>query len=335
MKVKTVFCIMLAVFVVFCFCNLLPSLVVVKQRQQPVYRGVIDLWHVETFEGGSGNRGKWLTTAVRQLESKHKGLYVQVTTYTYQQMLDKLSNGDTFDVISFASGVGNALLPYIVPIGVATQSLLDNFVEAGQINNVQYALPYSVGFYALFTRQSHLNKLGVQSPVDTLHLQLSVKIGKNSVKLKPLGCGFGTFNNPLQALDGVAVVDGEFTQYQAYEKFVGGKSFVTLLGTQRDVYRLSNRVDQGKIEQISCCVAGVYNDLAQYLAVSRFAQEKTEFCKQLIALITSDLVQQSLVNIQMLSPTDLNLYADGWMSLGEQSLDQYVVPNAFKDSVSG
>ncbi|MBR2974713.1 MAG: hypothetical protein IKC47_03110 [Clostridia bacterium] len=327
---KIVLCVTLSIFVVFCFCYVAP-LLHTKPLQQQEYRGVIDLWHVETFEGGSQNRQKWLNNVVRTFEKAHKGVYVCVATYTHQQAVEKLEAGQSFDVISFSVGTGNALLPHLAPLEVATQDVLDGFVDAGRVRGTQYALCYSTGFYALFARQKHLDSLGVTNlAADALNCNLDVKIGKNVVKLQPVGCGFGAFNNPTRALPELRC-DRLLTQYQAYEQFVGGKGFVVLLGTQRDAYRLTNRVQQGKMEDLAFCVLPTYTDLAQYLGISSSAGEKSEACRQLVGYLTSKEVQHSLCNVYLLSPTDLEVYGEGWMRQAQDALPTMSTPNVFID----
>lgn len=328
---KIVLAITLSVFVVFCFCYLAPMLQVEVLQQQDVYRGVLTFWHVETFEGGSQNRQRWLTSVARQFEKTHKGVYVSVETYTHQQVVEKLNAGETFDVISFAIGTGNAILPYLCPLEVSTQDVLDSFVDAGKADNTLYALCYSTGFYALFARQKHLDSLGVTNLINSAtNCNLDVKVGKNTIKLDSLGCGFGTFNNPLLALEG-ATSKAALTQYQAYEQFVGGKKFVVLLGTQRDAYRLTNRMEQGKIDALSFEVLPTYTDLAQYLGISSSAGEKTFACRELVELITSRQIQMELAKVHLLSPTDLGIYGDGWMKQAQDALPTMATPNVFVD----
>ena len=327
---KIVLSLVLAVFVVFCFCYLAPA-VGVQPATPPEYGGVINFWHVETFEGGSQNRQKWLNGVVRQFEKSHTGVYVCVSTYTHQQAVEKLESGETFDVVSFSVGTGNALLPYLCPLEVSTGDILDNFVDAGKVDNTLYALCYSTGFYALFARQKHLDSLGqvsLQSATQKGNLQ--VKIGKNLVTLDSMGYGVGNFNNPSLALDG-ATTRHNLTQYQAYEQFVGGKSFVVLLGTQRDAYRLSNRLDQGKIENLAFEVLPTYTDLAQYLALSTAAGEKATPCRQLVEYLTSTQVQMQLANLYLLSPTSLSVYGEGWMNQAQQMLPTISTPSVFVD----
>ena len=330
---KIVLSLVLAVFVVFCFCNLLP-LLNASPTQQGVFRGVLDLWHVETFEGGSSSRKSWLNSVARQFEKANKGIYVCVTTYTHQQAIDKLSAGESFDLVSFSVGTGNALLACLRPLETSTQYVLDNFLTAGSVGNTQYALAYSTGFYALFARQKHLDTLGIDDLVSNAsNCGMQVKVGKNKLTLASLGWGTGEFNSPLSALGGNEKGCSKLTQYQAYEQFVGGKNFVVLLGTQRDVYRLSNKVSQGKIDDLAFSVLPSYTDLVQYVGISNSAGQKTEYCQSFVEHLASKSVQLSLSDIYLLSPTNLTVYADGWMKQAQDCLPNFYVPNAFVDSV--
>ena len=330
--IKIVATTLIVVFVVFCFCYLAPMLSA-PSSQATLYRGVVDFWHIETFEGGSSSRKGWLNSVARQFEKANKGMYVCISTYTHQQAIDKLKAGETFDLISFSVGTGNAILPYLQPLDVATQSILDVFLDAGKVSNTQYALAYSTGFYALFARQKHLDSLGVTDlALNVTNCSIEVKIGKNSIKLDSLGCGFGSFNNPLLALGGTASVAHNLTQYQAYEQFVGGKSFVVLLGTQRDVYRLSNKVGQGKIDSLAFCALDGYTDLVQYLGISNTAGQKSDACRKLVEYVTSTQAQLSLCDVYLLSPTDLPVYSDGWMKQAQDCLPKLSAPNVFVDT---
>ncbi|MCX4286493.1 MAG: hypothetical protein OSJ68_04265, partial [Clostridia bacterium] len=55
----------------------LPNLPKIPQNQPSAqYKGVIELWNVETFEGGCGSRSTWLTNKSAKFESANKGLFV-------------------------------------------------------------------------------------------------------------------------------------------------------------------------------------------------------------------------------------------------------------------
>ncbi|MCM1042883.1 MAG: ABC transporter substrate-binding protein [Corallococcus sp.] len=301
----------------------------------PKYEGVIELWHIETFEGGSGSRASWLSARAAKFEKKHKGLYVHVSDYTYEQALDKLQSGETFDMVSFSAGVGNALLRYLMPAETAASG---SFLQGGEADGVQYALPYSAGVYAMFARQSDLDKLKVTDlGANAFNLQTTKKIGKNTVEIVSFECGFGRFNSPLTALaqtpsKGKLNPDYAQTQYQAYEKFVSGKKCTALLGTQRDMYRLSNRYKNGKIDALVCVPLQGYTDLVQYVAISADAGQKTQSAREFVQYLTSEEVQKTLTNISMFSPCGYSLYTDDWFASAEKSLENARTVNVFANA---
>ena len=69
----------------------LPALPVKPPSQaQAGYKGVIELWNVEAFEGGSGSRSSWLTGKSAKFEKANTGLFVHVTDLTVTELADKL-----------------------------------------------------------------------------------------------------------------------------------------------------------------------------------------------------------------------------------------------------
>lgn len=299
------------------------------------YKGVIELWNVETFEGGSGSRGSWLTNKSAKFEAKNSGLFVHVTTLTEQEARQKLADGQTFDIVCFSRGVGDAFKQYLAPLSIETREVSDNMLLAGQFDGAQYAVPLFAGGYCLFARQSQLAQADLLSKA--LTQTYTRKIGKNTVELSPLVCGFTSGNSPLTALAmsggaGDASKIGEnLTQYQAYEQFVSNKTAVTLLGTQRDLFRLKQREENGKIESLAFCPLTGYTDLVQFAGINVNCESKTESCAAYLQYLISDEVQQSLVNLSMFSVLDKAVYTDERYSALEQGLRSAFVPNVFVD----
>ena len=60
--------------------------------------------------------------------------------------------------------------------------------------------------------------------------------------------------------------------YTAYDKFLKG-NFENLIGTQRDVFRVTNRQQKGLLTDYNIFPLGGYTDLVQYISV--FEKEKT------------------------------------------------------------
>ena len=314
----------------------LPNLPQKPQTEQPLsYQGVVEMWNVESFEGGVGSREAWLTNRAAKFEAANKGLFVHVTTLTVEQVEEKLANGQSFDMICFSRGVGNLIEQQLAEYSGSIGAIRDNYLISGQLDGKQYAMPLYSGAYCLFARTEQLaaDKL-LSDALTTTHTR---KIGKNTVELKPLVCGFTPYNSPLTALalsggKGKANVSEDVTQYQAYEQFVANKTAVTLLGTQRDMYRLSQRESNGKIDNLGFVALTGYTDLVQYVGVSLTAGDKADACVSFIEYLTSVEAQSTLVNLSLFSVLDANFYTADRYAQCESTLGTAYVPNVFGDA---
>lgn len=300
------------------------------------YKGIIELWNVETFEGGSGSRSSWLTNKSAKFEAKNTGLFVHVTTLTEEEAKQKLNDGQTFDIVCFGRGTGSFVRQYLSPIDIDVKAVNDNMLLAGQFDGKQYAIPLYAGAYCLFARTNQLAENELLSKA--LTQTYTRKIGKNTVELSPLICGFTSNNSPLTALamsggqGNASGIAEDVTQYQAYERFVSNKTAVTLLGTQRDLYRLSQREQNGKIEALGFYPLTAYTDLVQFVGINANCGEKLSSCQSYLQYLISDEVQASLVNLSMFSVLDKSVYTDERYAAIERGLSKAFVPNAFADS---
>lgn len=326
----------LVVCAVAVLCSVLPFLPQKPPQTQPLgYKGVLELWNVETFEGGSGSRSAWLTSRAAKFEAKNKGLFVHVTDVTEAQVQQKLDNGETFDIICFSRGVGAQVSDLLQKYRGSVSDIRDNMLVSGQIGDSVYALPLYAGAYCLFARAAQLPQNAELVSV-ALSATYTRKVGKSTYNLQPLVCGFTEFNSPMSALalsggKGVATVSETVTQYSAYESFVANKTAVTLLGTQRDLYRLTKKEELGKIEQLAFAPLQGYTDLVQYLGVSANCGDKADSCHAFLQFVTSAESQQTLVNVDMFSVLDDNFYTDARYAACEQGLKFAYVPNVFGD----
>ncbi|MCM1289516.1 MAG: hypothetical protein NC132_02555 [Corallococcus sp.] len=314
----------------------LPFLPQKPQQTQPLgYKGVLELWNVETFEGGSGSRSSWLTSRAAKFEAQNKGLFVHVTNVSEEQLQQKLDNGESFDMICFSRGVGAQISGLLQKYRGSVADVCDNLLVSGQISGSVYALPLYAGVYCLFARTNQL-----PPNADLLSVALSAtytrKIGKTTYDLQPIICGFTRNNSPMSALalsggKGEANVSEEVTQYSAYESFVGNKTAVTLLGTQRDLYRLGKKEEMGKIEELTFAPLTGYTDLVQYLGISSACGDKSDSCNAFLQYVVGRDSQQSLVNVDMFSVLMQSFYTDKRYALCEQGVKTAYVPNVFGD----
>ena len=300
------------------------------------YKGVIELWNVETFEGGSGSRSSWLTARSAKFEAKNTGLFVHVTTLTDSELIGKLADGQTFEMVCFSRGVGDVVKQYLTPLDIESRNVKENMLLAGQVDGKQYAAPLYAGAYCLFARTSQLAEQDLLTKA--LTQTCTRKIGKNTVELSPLICGFTAANSPLTALamsggrGDASGISEAVTQYQAYEQFVSNKTAVTLLGTQRDIFRLSQRESNGKIEALGFCPLTGYTDLVQFVGVSSSCGNKAQSCMQYINYLLSAESQQTVVNLSMFSVLEDGIYTDERYTACEKGLSNAFVPNVFVDA---
>ena len=312
----------------------LPQLPIKPQQQATeTYKGVLELWNVEAFEGGIGSREAWLINKSAKFEQANTGLFVHVTSLTVEQLETKLNNGETFDLVTFSRGAGSIVQDKLAKISNSMGFVKENFLLSAQVDGEQYAMPLYTGAYCLFARVEQLS--AEQLLANALSQTYTRKVGKNTVQLQPLVCGFTPYNSPLSALamsggrGKASGISESTTQYQAYEQFVANRTAVTLLGTQRDIYRLSQKETNGKIEQLGFAPLGGYTDLVQYVGVSVVAGDKASACEDYIKYLLSETTQATLVNLSMFSVLQTTFYTSDRYAQCEQLLSSAYVPNVF------
>lgn len=230
------------------------------------YKGILTLWHIDTFEGGVGSRKQFLLSVSRDFEKRNAGVLVMAMDRTAESAKAAIAEGKFPDLISFGAGVdvGN-----LRPLDLSVKSY------GGGYNGVTYAVPWARGGYCL-----------IENPDFTA----------NKKDALPIIVSQGENTNPLvaYALSGRTGTDFEIlTPVNAYLKFTSGKAKY-LVGTQRDINRLIAR----GTDFVSVPLAG-YNDLYQYIAVATNDETKAPYCAEFINFMISESVQKKLHTIGM------------------------------------
>lgn len=163
---------------------------------------IVEVWNVDTFEGGKGSRTSFLSACARRVEKKHGGVYYFVASYTLEGAQAALSEGQRPDVISFGVGL-NGFEKYALSLG---SSFAGN----------DRAAPWCRGKYVLFSLTDDFGEEGATA----------------------LSCGGNNLPVVAAALAGISGEEVESTE--AYVDFLAGK-YRYLLGTQRDICRFSAR----------------------------------------------------------------------------------------------
>ena len=193
------------------------------------YDDVLTLWHIDSFEGGVGSRGDFLSDVLADYSKN--GIHTLVSSYSVEGAKESLKT-HTPDMISF--GIGCDFVA-----GVAEKLPYGGFL-GGEINGAVYAVPWCRGGYFLISEK------GVNRPIEALIVSK------------------GKYNNPLIAAYYSKIEYGKVETAEplnAYTEYLkGGK---VLLGTQRDIWRLTARGKSFVAEPIED-----FCDLYQYVAIT-------------------------------------------------------------------
>ena len=231
------------------------------------YKGIITMWQIDGFEGGSGSRKQFLLSQAREFEKQNEGVLVMVINHTFISAEQSLAQGVYPDVISYSNGIN---------IKNAKPLTTKKVAGGGKVGEKVYATAWCRGGYVL---------------IKNLDLE-----GKDET---PLIVSKGQNTQPILAmmLEGLEFENIEvLSPMDAYTKFTLGKN-AFMLGTQRDVVRLTNRG-----ANFSATPLTNFNDLYQYVSITASDSNKSIIAKRFIDYLLSDKVQERLNKINMLSP---------------------------------
>ena len=295
------------------------------------YQGILELWHVETFEGGSVSRATFLERESRTFENKHKGTYISIQTMTLEQFDLNLSAGKKPNMLSFGIGVGSNFLNDLVVLD--SENVRQDIAFGGKFNGKQMAIPYILGGYGIITNNGqNITDFANENMVSGQTNSDKNANGKTGVGL------LGTIN-PLKAMQKSNIkiaqiyddsVDKNMDSYTAYDRFIKG-NFSALVGTQRDVFRCENRVQNGKMQAINFNFLGGWTDIVQYVSIFKSNQIEEEMCKKFVSGLVSNEAQKKLSNYNLFSVLkNIKLYNVGTFADFENVLNNSLeVENVF------
>lgn len=280
---------------------------------------VLDLCHVETFEGGSASREGYLRRQAQKFNKQNSNFFISITTMSLDEFELNMAHGYEADIYSFGIGAGDKLKGKLQSLK-KINNIRDDLQKNAMIDGKIYAYPYILSGYAVISYES----LTTNDQNLTARLQSSAS-GKKIVN----GTVFGMKNTtPAQALveNGVTLSMQDLTiensSYLAYTTFLN-KNTKSLLGTVRDVARLKNREQMGSISPCVYSYLSGYSDLIQYLGISKLlsgvkSEVATAFAKSLL----KEEAQRDLSSIGLFSVTSNKIYNEDFMSEFENCLQK-------------
>lgn len=261
-----ILCILPIAILLFACLAAYPVLTVRSEKDAKGYSGILRIWQIDNFEGSTGSRSAFINRAARSFEAVNEGTLILVTAHTEQSAASSIAEGNIPDMISFGTGADF--------VGDIAQPLRGYSFPYAQIGKETYAYPWCRGGYFLFaSAEGDFSDVSAQNTV----------IAQTSLS---------------EVAAYYADISGECTfesTLKAYVNFIGGE-YKYMLGTQRDIYRLTARNFSFQAKAL-----GQFSDLWQYISVCTEDALRYEACLRFIAHLLSEEVQKMLPQIGMMS----------------------------------
>ncbi len=250
--------------------NIIGKTEAITQSQE--YKGIITMWQIDGFEGGTGSRKQFLLKVARGFEKENNGVLIMVVDQTYQSATESIKNGKLPDLISYSNGLESS--------NILTEITPSKTIPSCQMGGKTYATAWCRGGYVLISNPELTQEVIPNNEIDCLLVSQ------------------GEYTEHLTAIvmEGIKVKSVKVKKpMDAYVEFVAGK-MPYFLGTQRDLVRLNNRG-----MNVNAYPLVGFNDLYQYVSVTSTEQLKGVYAEKFIEYLISEKVQSKLTEIKMFS----------------------------------
>ncbi len=210
---------------------------------------ILELWQLDMVEGGKGSRRNYLLSAAEEFE-KNRNVLLTVVSQTPECAEEMFKKGIYPDMISYSQGLHG-----ILPLCESLHGYRSAY--GGGYKNAVYALPWALGGYFLIKRE------GVEEPTEVFVSKCDYNLPLLAAYLEGI-----TLKNPT-----------EMPPEQSYYAFLQSKNSA-LLGTQRDLYRLTNKDIPLKVTPLE-----KYTDILQYISVIKGDKRKVALCKEFVKIL--------------------------------------------------
>ncbi len=288
------------------------------------YRGVIELWNIDSFESGTYSKMTYLQQCLNKFQQKNKGTYVVIRNLSEGECLNLMNGGVFPDLISCSYGVSEKFKQYFSVFSTGEFDIKKEFLQAGSNKKGEIVgLPWCYGCYYLISSQTKLDKVdGLQGGCNLNEIafdcEYEYKAGKHIKTSKSIVFGEGDYlmpKNALIAYNKARSIQTENlsqselvmkSQYSAYSAFLANDATI-LLGTQRDVWRMMAREDSGKVSNVIYLPLSNWTDLVQYVFILKTSEGNRRNCaEKFAASIVSEDNQKEIEKIGMFPVRDVD-----------------------------
>lgn len=283
------------------------------------YSGVLELWNVDTFEGGSVSRATFLEKRAIEFEKEYKGIFISVNNITLEQLKLNLENNRKPHIITFGVGAGEYIKDEIIDLTNAFE-VREDLVKSSMVNGKIKALPLMLGGYTIITNIEKVNDDNLEE-----NLQANEIVFSNTENINPL------MSLLVNNIENVKLYEDNFSSFDSYDKFIKNK-YNLLLGTQRDYYRCKNREENMKMQCSYNFLSG-YTDLIVYGSVFKSNGDLEFISQKFLEFLTNETNQQKLSKINMFPVISKNIFAEsGYKEYNENLLKEVKTLNVFYEN---
>lgn len=284
------------------------------------FNGIIEVWNIDSFESGTASKTSYIENVALDFQNSNKGAFILVRNLTKGECLNLLNSGQIPDVISCSYDLISGIKNYIKPYLNSSFDVDEKFLSAGRGDSGDlYGLAWCIGYYCLISTKEKLEKAGrYMEGVKLNEIAQSsgyeYKSGKKIKKSQSLIFGSSMGLLPKDALIAYnkarSIQMDESTQnelvvqsqYSAYCSFLANDATI-LLGTQRDVFRMENRVKNSKVQDVIYLPLTNWSDLIQFAFVCKTGDELKEKYAEKFADYLASKDNQSKIETIGLFPT--------------------------------
>lgn len=256
---------------------------------------ILELWHIESFEGGGANRQNYLNQLAISYQNQNPTTIVMVKLISADQLNEALQL-KTPHLISFSEQVASTVLPYLKSLD-CEYDVNDNYLQSAKYNGKLLAAPYIASGYCYFTKTNSASTT-IYTANNNLHTASSL------------------VDSPINN-------NQQLTSYQCYTKFVNNNN-IKLLGTARDLFRIKNLEKLGRFS-VNYEPVSSFTDLIQYIGITTTNKNVLNF----ISYMLSDDNQLKLSSLSLFSVKSFKLYSEPTYMEMEKALTSCFVPNIF------
>lgn len=229
------------------------------------YEAIINVWHIDTFDGGVGSRAAFLQKRADEFTKTHKSAPILVTSRTCLSVAEDFKRGVYPDAVSY--GIGGIDPSAFLPLKRG------GLFGGGAVNGKFYGAAYLRGQYFLFSKTPapDFNAGGIMV--------------------------YSAENYSTISAAAAAGIKGKFVysdKAQAARRFLNDEN-ACFIGTQRDLYRLKAANAEFTATPIS-----EFCDLYQYLSIITDDEVKNARIVEFLDYLLSDAAQKKVFGLMML-----------------------------------